>query len=227
MDFVLPIEVGGEVFTYHYTAAGTTATASGLEGVTAAVYGPGGSELMGEQAVTPDADGRMAVAIGAETAERAGDYYRARFSYTAESQARVRDVYFHVAQTPFDLPVHYDDLIRLEPDLASMPYGSDERFEQFRVAARDELFYRLKSSGRRPWRLLNVDDLRPCALYLWASYVFRALSKSSADFFPRADHYRELFELIFSRSQFLEDDDADARADEPAEQTGESQLERA
>jgi len=227
MDFILPKGVGGEVFTYHYTAAGVAATASELLDATAAVYSPGGGELIAPQALTSDADGRMAVAVGPQHAASAGDYFRARFNYTAESQARVRDVYFHVAQTPFDLPVHFDDLIRLEPDLAAMPYGGDERFEQFRVAARDELFYRLKSSGRRPWRLLNVDDLRPCALYLWASYVFRALSKSSADFFPRADHYRDLFELIFSRARFLEDDDADARADEPAEQTGESRLERA
>ena len=226
MDFVLPIDIGGTVFTYHHTASGAAATASQLSGVTVAAYRPGGAELLPTQEVTPDADGRMALAVAPGLADRAGDYYRARFLYTAESAAHVRDVYFHVAPAPFDLPVHCDDLLRLEPDLASMPYSGDEKFEQFRLAARDELFYRLKAAGRRPWRLLNVDDLRPCALYLWASYVFRALSKSSADFFPRADHYRELFEHIFSRSEFLEDDDADARADEAASGPGETLISR-
>ncbi len=108
-----------------------------------------------------------------------------------------------------------------------MPYAGDDKFEQFRLAARDELFYRLKSTGRRHWRLLNIDDLRPCALYLWASYIFRALSKSNVDYFPRADHYRELFERIFAQSEFIEDTDGDASADEPPSSMRETDLRRA
>ncbi len=226
MDFVLPLSVGGTVFTYHHTAAGAVATASQLSDVSAVVYRPGGSELIASQPIDPDADGRIPVQIEAGSTDRLGDYYRARFSYTAESADHVKDVFFHIARAPFDLPVHYDDLVRLEPDLASMSYSGDANFEQFRIAARDELFYRLKATGRRPWRLLNVEDLRPCALYLWLAYVFRALSKSSSDYFPRADHYRELFEHIFARSEFLEDTDGDAVADEPSSPMRETDLKR-
>lgn len=227
MDFVLPIDIGGTVYAYHYTSTGAAATASELSDVTASAFRPGGTVLIPPQAIAPDSDGRMALDIGPERADRAGDYYRVRFLYTAESAARVKDVYFHVAPASFDLPVHYVDLLRLEPDLSSMSFPGDDKFEQFRLAARDELFYRLKAAGRRPWRLLNMDDLRPCALYLWASYVFRSLSKSSADYFPRADHYRELFERIFALSEFREDDDADASADEPGGGVGQTEIKRA
>ena len=227
MDFVIPMNVGGSVFTYHYLESGAAATASQLSNVSAVVYLPGGSELVSSQAIDPESDGKMAIDINSDNAGSAADYYRARFYFTADSSSHVKDVYFHIAQSPFDLPVHYDDLLRLEPDLCSMSYSGDAKFEQFRVAARDELFYRLKSTGRRPWRLLNIDDLRPCALYLWASYVFRALAKSSVDYFPRADHYRELFERIFARSEFLEDSDADATPDEPSSHMRDTDLRRA
>ncbi len=205
MDNVLRVGVGGEVSTYYYSQTGAVVTPPQLCDVTAAVFTPEGT-LLADAEVTPSSDGCMAVDIPARAAALEGDYFRVRFTFTAESAARVKDVYFHVAQTSFELPVHYEDLLRLEPDYVNVPFLGDDCFEQFRLAARDELFYRLKANGCRPWRLLNLDDLRPCALYLWASYIFRALSKSSADFFPRADHYRELFEHIFARSEFLEEE---------------------
>ena len=169
MDTIIHLDIGGTVFTYHYLASGSTATASQISQASVTVHEPSGSQLIPNQAVEPAPDGKMCIEIPAEKAARVGDYYRARFQYSVESVAHVKDIYFHLSRTLFDLPVHYDDLLRLEPDLASMPFTGDQKFEQFRLAARDELFYRLKAAGRRPWRILNLDDLKPCPLYLWAS----------------------------------------------------------
>lgn len=226
MDPIIPLNIGGAVYTYHYLATGSAATAAQLSDVSVTVYRPCGSELISNQTVSLDSDGKMKIAISDTQASQLGDYYRARFRYTAESTSHVKDIYFHISKTGFDLPVHYAELLRLEPDLASMSYSGDEKFEQFRLAARDELFYRLKATGRRPWALLNINDLQPCALYLWASYVFRALSKSHSDYFPRAQHYRDLFEHIFSRSDFLEDLDGDAAPDEQTSPLQQTNLKR-
>ncbi len=206
MDNVLRVGIGGEVSTYYYSQTGAVVTPPQLSDAFAAVFSPEGTQLSATREVVPSSDGCMTVDVNAWAARHEGDYFRVRFTFTAESAERVKDIYFHVAQAPFDIPVNYEDLLRLEPDYVNVPFLGDDCFEQFRLAARDELFYRLKAGGCRPWRLLNDDDLRPCALYLWASYIFRAFSKSSADFSSRADHYRELFEHIFARSEFLEEE---------------------
>lgn len=216
MEPVIKKDIGGSVSTYHYDEE-TKATGSQLANVACTVYAPGGSELIGSTAITPETDGEIIMAIPAANAGISYEWCRANFSYDYDSKTYTQDVYFHIARTDFDVPFHYGDLVKFAPDLGDYSWSGDDFFARQRDIALMELYSRLINAGHKPWRVLNRSALNIALAYLWLAHVFMTLSKNpDDDFRRRANDYRALYEEAFSKSNLIESrvDSADVGAKE-------------
>lgn len=227
MEPVIKQSIGGTLSTYHYTNE-TAITASGLSAVTGAAYSPGGGALVSSTAITPAADGKMSLAISASAAGTAYEWCRAHFQYTISSQVYTQDLYFHIAKTEFDIPFHYADLIKFQPDLGDYLWSGDTKFYRQRDTAVSELYSRLLNAGRRPWLILNRSSLNIPLGWLWLHHVYIGLSKMPDDtWWQKAMDCREKFEDAFKAVNLLESDDDTANvSDVPAVPLSRTKLRR-
>jgi hypothetical protein len=201
---VIKKNIGGTVSTYHFSNE-VAATASQLSNVTGIVYGPTGSELVSEGALSPEADGRMSVSISAGAAVNSIEWCRAHFQYDFDGATHTKDVYFHIAQTEFDVPVHYAELVKFCPNMADYAWSTDPKFAQQRDLALREIYSRLVNAGRQPWRIINTSTLNIAFAVLWLHYIFMTLSRNPEDGFrKRADAYRIRYEEEFAAANLLE-----------------------
>lgn len=217
METVIKNGKGGTVSTYHYVSE-TAATLSELSSVSVTAFTPGGSTLIAETSITPDADGKMNLTVPAASAGTSYEYCLAHFEYTYDSQDLTQDVYFHIAKTDFDIPFHYPDLVNIQPDLGDYNYTGDEKFSSHRESAVMEIYGRLLNGGRRPWRVINRSALNMCLARMWLAHIYESLSNTPADNWnEKAQFSRAQFEDEFMRINILEDgsDSANVAGQEP------------
>jgi hypothetical protein len=225
MEPVIKNSKGGSVFTYHYVSE-TAATGSELSSVAVKVFTPGGSELIATASVTPDADGKMSVSIPAAQAANSYEYCRAHFEYTYDSSDYTQDIYFHIAKTDFDIPYHYADLVKLQPDIGDYAFTGDAKFSSHKDSAIAEIYGRLLNGGRRPWLIINRSSLNMCLARMWLAHIYESLSNLPTDNWnEKAQFERAQFEDEFSRLNIIESGDDSANiSGQESERIGSGRL---
>ena len=228
METVIKKDLGGTVSVYYYVAE-TAATASELSSVTGQAWTPGGGELVSETAITPAADGKMSLSVSVAESGTAYDWCKARFKFTYDSQVRTKEEYFHIAQTDFDIPFHFDpDLISFQPDIGDYDFSNDANFAKLRDSAVWELYARLLNAQHKPWLVINRYALKVVFARLWLAHIYEALSNTPGDNWSvKAIAEREMYESAFLAADILErDDDSSHNAGLPARPIGETILRR-
>ena len=204
MEPVIKKDIGGTISTYHYHNENKVG-AGELSNVKGTAYTPSGGELIAETVIVPEMDGEMAIAIPAENAGTSYEWCRAHFVYDYGGETFTQDLYFHIAHTNFDIPFHYDDLVKFVPSLGDYAWSSDPKFANQRDVAWAEIYSRLLNGGKRPWKILNRSALNQAFAYLWLHHIFMSLSKSPDDIWhERALDYRQQYEDTFVAINILE-----------------------
>lgn len=204
MEPIIKQSVGGVVSTWHYVAE-TAVPAAELSGVTGTAFTPGGGLLVEVTPIVPTSDGRMDLAISASAAGTAYEWCRAHFRYSFDGRIYTQDVWFHIAASGFDIPLHYDELRKFQPDIGDYAWSGDEKFAGQRDTSLDELYARLLNAGRRPWAILNRSALNLPLAWLWLSHIFSGLSRAPEDsWWRRSADCREKFETAFTAVNLIE-----------------------
>lgn len=227
MEDVIKKGIGGPISTYFYDAE-TAATLSQLSSTTVSAWTPSGSELIANTAITPAADGKMTLSVSAANAANVYNYCLARFYFTYDSQARTKDVYFHIAQTDFDIPFHYPDLVKFQTDIGDYAFSGDDKFANQRDSALWELYSELVNANRMPWKIISRGNLRVPFARLWFAHIYEALSNRPGDeWSERAQFSREQFKMAFQAANIVEvEDDSAHRAGMEAKPIGSGKLRR-
>lgn len=208
MEPVIKQGIGGEISTYHWEDEAVVAGAE-LSDVTATVFSPGGATLVAEASVVPAADGTMSVSISESAATSAQQWCRAHFKYTYGGQVLTQDVYFHIARTDFDIPLHYDDLVKFQPDIGDYAWSGDSTFHRQRDTALMELYARLLNAGHRPWLIINRSALSVVLARLWLAHVYETLSSRPGDEWDeRSRAARQAYDVAFLSANILEREDS-------------------
>ena len=208
MEPVIKQGIGGEISTYHWENEAVVVGAE-LSNVTATVYSPGGATLVAETSVTPAGDGKMFVSISESETANAHQWCRAHFKYTYAGQVETQDVYFHIARTDFDIPLHYDDLVKFQPDIGDYAWSGDSTFHRQRDTASMELYARLLNAGHRPWLIINRSALSVVLARLWLAHIYETLSNRPGDEWDeRARAAREAYDVAFLSANILEREDS-------------------
>lgn len=152
----------------------------------------------------------MSMPVSSTVADELSDWCRAHFQYVYSSQTYTQDIYFHISNTEFDVPVHYADLLYYEPDFANMQWSGDTTYNSLRIGALTELYDRLSAAGYKPWKIINKDNLKTTFAYLWIAYICRGFAKSNGIYWERMVAYRDEFEKAFKSLMIKEDSIGDA-----------------
>lgn len=212
VETLIKEDIGGAVSTFHY-ADEVIATKSKLSSVTCKVYKPGGGELIASTSVTAATTGEMSVNISAANAAYPNIGYRAHFQYTYDSTTYTQDVWFHIAPTDFDIPVHFSDIENAIPDLDDYDDATNNyHFYKEREGAEAELYGRLVNAGYEPHRIIRRFSLGTTFRWLWLSYVCDGgLSTTPSDRWGEwSDKFRALYEVEFEKMNLIEDTVNDA-----------------
>lgn len=227
MEAIINRSYVGTVSSYHLIGE-IFVNGENLLCITATAFTPTGSILVPETPITPEPDGEMRLLIPAEATTTAYEWCRAHFRYTYDGREYTQDVYFHIARGDFDIPFHYDELTRLQPDIGDYAWSGDAKFSKQREAARDELYARLVNAGRRPWAILNRSSLAIPFAWLWLAIIHHGLSRTPDDvWWRRGADCREKFETAFTAVNLIEaqDDSADVNR-QPSVPLGRTKLKR-
>jgi hypothetical protein len=190
-----------------------------------------GSELplpVVDASVVPDADGWIGYAMTSENTANQGDYFKAAFEFTYDSQPQFHDVWFHISNTePFN-PLAYEDLIARDLKLKTLAPAENYRWENEIGQAYAELSnYLLTKKGLKPWRILNWMELKMPLLKLTLSIIYRNLSTSSEDsYFVLSERYRAEFEEQLANQAIHYDETMDGLVNEPPRELSSVSVER-
>jgi hypothetical protein len=210
MEPVIRKGIGGDLRIFHYDNE-NIALGAQLTDVNCTVFKRDGEILLPETAVIPATDGAMKVTITAAMAESWMEWCRARFTYRYIGSTIVRDLYFHVADTDFEVPFHYEELSNFAPNLADYAWADDQYFGKQRNSAILELYSRLVNGGTKPWKVLNRSALKNVFALLWLAHIYAALSRSADDSFSRkASEYRQRYGQTFAELNLLEQESSSA-----------------
>ena len=147
----------------------------------------------------------MPKTISAVQAATPDHWYRARYQYDYDSATWTQDIYFHIAQTEFDVPFHYAELVNYAPDLGDYTWTGDEFYAGQRDIAVSEMYGRLINANHDPLRILNRSALNVAFAYLWLRHIFLTLSKSPEDMlWVRSEAYFTLYDDAFSAVDIIE-----------------------
>jgi len=191
-------------------------------------YGSDVPTPVSSAAVTPDSDGWLGYAMIAGNTANLGDYYKATFELTYDSNTYYHDIWFHISNSePFN-PLTYDDLIGRDSKLKSLAPDENYRWEnEIRQAYIELSNILLNKKGLKPWKVLNWAELKMPLLKLALSIIYRNLSTDPEDSYASlAERYRLDYEEIISTQVIHYDDTMDGFANEPVRDLSNVKIER-
>jgi len=221
LDALILVDVGGRLTLGKLTKAdGTVAAQGDVTNAKVKLFEPGDQNdtsdpLQDWADATVASDGTVYYDLDAALADDAGENYRALWRYTLDSRTQYRDQIFHIVQTRFDKTYTADDLDSEEPWLATFTHITEAHKSQVIDAAYDDVWAKLKGTGRMPWLVFNQSDINRVVHYRAMEKLCLGQMRETGDaWHTKAAAYHEMYESLWGQIAISYSEDDDATPDE-------------